>query len=328
MFREILVPLDGSAHSEHALPLAAALADLSGGRLTLVRVHTPAARVPPRDDGLEGLPGVREADTLAVEGARRYLEGLSGDIAPELVGHAVRTTVLVGAVADELLRYAREASIDLVVMTTHGRGAVGRAWLGSIADRLIRRARIPILLRRPGDVPGVLRSVPLWKHVLVPLDGSDIAAQILAPALALARLTHARITLLRVVDRTLLTFGYPPVPHGVVLESPAAANDEAIAHAALEAIAASLRAEGLHVDTSVVAHPRPAEAILQSAEALDADLIALSTRGRGGVSRVLLGSVADKVLRAAPVPVLVQRPGPVTPGQASATAAIEVVAGS
>lgn len=77
MFREILAPLDGSAHSAHALPLAAAIADLSGGRLTLTRGHTPAARIHSGEEA----PQLLETDALAIEGARRYLEGLSGDVA-------------------------------------------------------------------------------------------------------------------------------------------------------------------------------------------------------------------------------------------------------
>ena len=316
MFHEVLVPLDGSPHSEQALPLAGVIADLAGSHLTLARVHSPIGRLARAANGsMRGAP-LLAGDQLAIDTARRYLEGLARELAPELTGQSIATTVLIGGVSSELLRHARATATDLVVMTTHGRGAVGRAWLGSVADRLVRRSRIPILLLRPGEARPAPGAVPTWDHVLVPLDGSELAAQILTPALALARLTRARVTLLRVVDRALLAFGYPPVPHGAVLEPVSAAADEAVAREYLDRTAAALRAEDLDVDTSIIAHPRPAEAILDAAETAGAGLIALSTRGFGGVSRALLGSVADKVLRAATVPVLVQRPRAMMAGDA------------
>lgn len=304
MFHEITVPLDGSAHSEHALALAAAIADVAGARLTLVRVHTPLGRV----TAVSGA-SMLEVDEYAIDRAQRYLDGLARDMAPELNGDRLATRVLVGGVSAELLRYTRESGSDLVVMTTHGRGAVGRAWLGSVADRMVRRARVPILLLRPGErSPALPASAPAWLHVLVTLDGSDIAAQVLGSALALAKLMHARITLLRVVERTQLEFGYPSVPHGVVLEPRGLEDEVQEARAYVDGVADELHAAGAEVNAMVVVHPRPAEAILETADAIGADLIALSTRGHGGLSRVFLGSVADKVLRGASVPVLLQRP--------------------
>jgi nucleotide-binding universal stress UspA family protein len=147
-----------------------------------------------------------------------------------------------------------------------------------------------VLLVHPHEpAPGVLPE-PLVEEVVVPLDGSALAEQALGPALGLARLLEATCTLLRVVESS---------------GSPAeAAQEEARAY--LERVAGRLRGEGLSVRPRVVVAPHAAEAILEQARG--GGPIALATHGRGGLGRVLLGSVADKVIRGASAPVLVYRP--------------------
>jgi nucleotide-binding universal stress UspA family protein len=207
---------------------------------------------------------------------------------------------------------AEALGVDLVVLTTHGRGPLGRFWLGSVADALVRRLPVPALLVRPQEGAPAAEAV---RHILVPLDGSPLAEQILEPAAALAELTGAAVTLLRVVGPV------PPpgaeVPDGLIeeavqqlLEKTAELQERVNAGASqgLETAAARLRERGLVVQTRVAVADAPAPAILDAAREVGADLIALATHGRRGLKRLLLGSVADKVVRGGTLPVLLLRP--------------------
>ena len=104
--------------------------------------------------------------------------------------------------ADEIAEYAASVGADMVLMTTHGHTGVSRMWLGSVADALIRQTTLPILVVHPGEQGNVPRDVLSFKHILVPLDGSDLSASILGPATEVARATGARLTLLHVVSST------------------------------------------------------------------------------------------------------------------------------
>jgi nucleotide-binding universal stress UspA family protein len=200
---------------------------------------------------------------------------------------------------------------DLVVMTTHARGPVARFFLGSMADELVRRSAVPVLLVPPGPEPTRLIPQPAPEHVVVPLDGSALAEEALGPAADLARLLKADCSLLRVVE---------PSPTQRVPEG----RQEADAWAYLGRVAGRLHEQGLTVRVRVVSARHPAEAILEEARGLKNAVIALATHGRGGVRRMLLGSIADKVVRAACCPVFVYRPaamlGPV--GAAASASAV------
>ncbi len=186
-------------------------------------------------------------------------------------------------------------------MTTHGRGPLRRLLLGSVADQVVRRSAAPVLLVRPREIPTGPTPEPFVEGVLVPRDGSALAEQALGPALDLARVMEARCTLLRVVESG--DAPSPPAPGGIgIFEIPAAWE----ARAYLRQVAGRLREEGVPVQTRVVVARRAAEAIREQAR--DGDLIALATHGRGGVRRMLLGSVADEVVRGGSAPVLVCRP--------------------
>jgi nucleotide-binding universal stress UspA family protein len=198
--------------------------------------------------------------------------------------------------------------VDLVVMTTHGRGPFSRFWLGSVADEFLRRAPVPVLLVRPQETKPDLGREPALRHVLVPLDGSPLAEQILGPAVSLGSLTRADYTLLRVV---------PPPMFGVYdaggfaispVEEPSLEEQRSHAEAYLDKVAERLRAKSLPVRTQVIVGRQPSEAILEEAQTQAIDLIALATHGLQGLQRLLLGSVADKVIRGASIPVLVYRP--------------------
>jgi nucleotide-binding universal stress UspA family protein len=302
MLRELLVAVDGSSFSEHALPYAVDTARRSGARLHLVHVHEPIGTQTYAD----GVPVFDERwnDALRTQ-EKDYLESLAYRCM-EHGGVTVVTELLDGAVSASIAAYAAEVGIDLIVMTTHGRGGISRAWVGSVADALVRRASVPVLLLRPKDQVVEWNRGSAPKHMLIPLDGSELAEGILAPALDLARLSEARVTLLRIV----LPVPFVIAPHaaGPSFDEIGAAQSRESAAQHLNRVAGLLRSQGTQVATDAVFHTVPALGILDYAATHAVDIIAMATRGRGGWSRVALGSVADKVMRGTTMPVLLHRP--------------------
>jgi nucleotide-binding universal stress UspA family protein len=308
MLRSILVPLDGSAFGEHALPLALALARRAGAALHLVHVHQllPAT--------LDELTVLDQVEATLRKEEWTYLGGVAQRLAA-VAPVKVDPVLLDGEVAQALHDRAVETRADLVVLSTHGRGPLSRFWLGSVADKLVRRLPMPVLLVRPKEGPADLAAEPPLKHVLVPLDGTPLAEQALEPALKVGALTGARFTLLRVVKPAVLPqyVGEGSTVAGLhdsVLQDLRARQRrlEEEARAYLDAVADRLRQRGVPVQTRVVVEESPALGILGEIQEHGADLVALATHGRRGLSRLLLGSVADKVLRGASVPVLLHRP--------------------
>ena len=216
----------------------------------------------------------------------------------------VEHILLDGPVADVLAEQAQASRADLVVMSTHGRGALGRVWLGSVAAALARLAPVPLLLVRPQQ-PLVPLAEPVFRHILIPLDGSPLAEQAIGPAVALGALMDARYTLFQALDPLLAQHTHPPYAAGLAPQLSAEVQTSAAAY--LERMATRLRAQSLVVDTSL-AVGLPALSIRTYAQAHAVDLIAMATHGHGGVSRLLLGSVTDAVLHATDVPVLLVRP--------------------
>src|SRR6266487_2246759 len=196
MYRSILAPLDGSPLSERALPLALDIARRTGAFLHLVHVHLPLAApmytadFPLADTGL---------DERACESERAYLNALAGRLRAETdipVGAAFLDGAITDSVADLIAAHAREHRADLIVMTTHGRGGLARVWLGSVADELVRRLPMPVLLQRPDQRAPVTAVAQPPRRILIPLDGSANAEAVLPYALALGQATQAQYTLL------------------------------------------------------------------------------------------------------------------------------------
>lgn len=302
MLQSLLVPLDGSEFSERTIPLAQGLAKATGAKLHLAHVHVPH----PPDHFLsntqfhyEGLD-LEEYDEHHREQERAYLAEVEGRLAAET---PVESALLEGQVAEEVAAYATQVGADLILITTHGHTGVSRMWLGSVADALVRLTPLPLLVIHPAQGGHVPEDVLGFRHVLVPLDGSELSATILGPAADLAAAAGARLTLVHVVSSSAILGAriFPLLPDDV---EPAMEK----AREYLEARAEELRTRGLHVDVHVEEHEAPGRAIATIAEKLDADLIALATHGYGGLKRALLGSVADKVLRGSPLPLLVRRP--------------------
>lgn len=311
MYRSILVPLDGTHFAEHALPAALALARRGGARLLLVSISTPLTEA-----YVEGLYfSTLEMEKEVATRHQTYLEALAARIRG-LGNVTVDVLVKHGEVAATLCDLVAQGEADLVVMATHGRSALGRFWLGSVTDEMIRHASCPLLLIRPEDEEVDLQNEPRLSPILLPLDGTELAEQILPWAVSLAEhLPDARITLMRGIQSVVPVSSAPDLPEAEkaarallrqVQELQERLRQDAEQY--LEKVAAGLRARGLQVQTQVVVEDQPALAILHEAEQERAALIALETHGRRGLSRLILGSVADKVVRGSHVPVLVHRP--------------------
>jgi nucleotide-binding universal stress UspA family protein len=297
MLRSILVPLDGSDFAEHALPVALGIARRSGAEVHVASVHAP----PPPDPDLAA-----EWDQEVRQAQQEYLDRL-GERLRAVDGVDAHLVLLDGLPGEALSRQAAAVGADLIVMTTHGRTGLSRLWFGSVANDVVRHGHVPTLLVRPGAQRAEMGGPHRFTHVLVPLDGSDRAAEVLPFATGLGALDGARLTLLQVVMPPLppvhpYSFAVPvpePDPHALAVHVQRARER-------LAAVADTLRARGLHVECIVRTHDRPAEAILTFVAESGADLVAMTTHGRG-LSRLVTGSIADKVLRGARTPVLLYR---------------------
>lgn len=306
MFHTILVPLDGSEFGDYAVPTARAIAERAGAALHLALVHVPVYSA-----YVEGTAIIDpELDQASRANDHAYLQAVQQRLSAD-GGPTTTVTVLDGPVAETLAGYATQINADLVVMTTHGRGGLARFWLGSVADGLVRHSTVPVLLIRPDDAStAAAQTQPrAIKRMLVALDGSPLAEDMLASAMALGSVFDVDYTFIQVVDAIVVTSSPMMMDHGQ-REYAVLRQREAQARRYLETVAAPLRAEGYRIATEALVDPQPALAILRAARAQGSDVIALATHGYGGARRLLLGSVADKVLRGADRPVLVYRPQP------------------
>jgi nucleotide-binding universal stress UspA family protein len=301
MLRRILVPVDGSRFAEGALPVALCLARRDGAKLELVMVQEPplpitrAGGAPVRDP---------EYDREIRREARAYLAALLDRLDSSDRARA-ETALLEGRIVETLRDRVEEREVDLVVMTTHARGGVSRAWLGSVADGLVRQSPVPVLLLRPDGAAEPRPDDPAFGNVLIPLDGSPDGEQIVDRAIEVAGVERVCYTLLRV-----LASEKSPARAVVPLrgEPPSSRTQRATVDAQLEARVEGLRARRLAVRAETVIDDIPAQGILKRAAESGADLIAMTTRSRGGLERLLLGSVADKGLRNSNLALLLLNP--------------------
>jgi len=292
MYRTILVPLDGSAFSERALPMATTLAQTMSARLVLVRAASASV-----------FPGAdpTEAQCQAVEEAEGYLWALATGLSEQSL--SVEAAVPYGDAAEAILLEIGLRGADLVVMCSHGRSGLGRWIYGSVAEQVLARSPAPVLLVHPTGEAATLGPGPEQASLLVPLDGSAFAETALPHAIALAQAFGGTILLLRTVEPSMLAYHYPIM--GLVQESLAREHREAEAY--LSEVAEHLRNEGLSVQT-IVREGWPGDVIVYRGAALGPRLVVMATHGRTGVLRLLLGSVALEVVRRSPLPILLVRP--------------------
>lgn len=285
----LLVPLDGSEAAAAALAYAELI---PSRRVRLLRVEPDT--VGPMLAGADELTAWRAAQET--EG-RSALEAVAGPLRRQ--GRRVETAFVIGDPATAIVAAAGDC--DLVVMTTHGRGAGGRALFGSVADRVVRHSPVATLVVRGGDHPAAL---PPLTRLVVPLDGSPAAEQALPLATRLANDLGVPVHLIRVVAPDAVR---DALRAGAVVRSAVAAAHEAARREA-EVYRSTQERTLRNRDIPVSGEVRlglPADELLEAVGT--GDLVVMTTHGHGGLRRWLLGSVADKLVRAAPAPVLLVR---------------------
>jgi nucleotide-binding universal stress UspA family protein len=295
---QILVPLDGSTFAESALPLALALSKKTKAGIHLLTVVEPIPAF-----------AYEEWESATKEWSEGYLANVAERISPN-TGGKVTTALHTGHVVETLMAEVKSSKADLVIMATHGRGMLSRAWLGSVADGFMRQAEVPVMYVRPeeGKTPAAAPRAD-FETLLVPLDGSELSESALAHATDFGELFGSAYHLTRIVSYPI-DIASPYLPHTVQMNQSILADAKSGAAEYLEDHADRMRKRGLRVTTSVIVDTQAGHGILSEADAVGCDLIAMSTHGRRGVGRVVLGSTADKVLRGTHVPLLLHRPAP------------------
>ena len=320
MFKRILVPLDGSAGSERAIPLAARFARACGGTIVFVRVVPPPKEVgtyaPAANESTTVSPSTFEKD---LTDAASYLAEAIAVYAGDLTGITTEMDLGAGAASPTIFSTARFEHVDLVVMCSHGETGLKRWVFGSVAQQAVRHSPVPVLVL---NEHGVLPPDPDATHplrILVALDGSVLSEAALEPAAQLLTAwttptTQGELHLLRVVDL--------PPPSGK-FRSQAFIPDSLLeetrqeAEAYVKAVANRLR-EGflagtkLSTTTSVAVNTNVAGTIIKVAEYAEGteqtggyDLIAMATHGRSSLQRLVMGSVTEHVLGTTKLPLLI-----------------------
>lgn len=266
----ILVTTDGSPESESVFPAI----------MPLVRAYAPEVAVLYvfEDPEASFMPPARIAKAcgaLRATGVNAYLE------------------LREGVPAAEILRAARDKKADLIAISTHGRGGAVRLIAGSVAEEVLRGSEVPLLVTRPHT------NVHEWKKLVVALDGSERSESILPDAVRLAKKLNATVELVRVA-LPVVSSGMGEVPLVVPPEDPMPY---------LKTVVRRLEREGAKA-AAVGLEGGAAEAIVAHLKRTGASLLCMTTHGRSGLARILLGSVAELVVRKAPCPVLLRRSVP------------------
>src|SRR5688572_585664 len=292
----LLVPTDFSAASDAALAYAKRLAEPLGASLDVIHAFedpfTTAAFAAPVYTPLP--PGLRE--NLLQEADRRLAERLPVEQRVRFNG---RTEIVTGTPARAIADHATQRGTDLIVIGTHGRSGVRHLLLGSVAERVIRTAPCPVLTVRQAPAHGI-------RTLLVPLDFSESSDSALQYAFLLAERLGAVVQLLHVLDDPFLAdgltveayIGQSPTERAMTLED---------ARQRLAQRALPPHATGLTIEREVL-FGDVAATIAEYASVRGADLIVMGTHGRSGVAHLLMGSVAERLVRTAPCPVLTVRP--------------------
>ena len=299
MTRDIIVPLDGSQQADAAIPHAAELARSTGSAIHLVRVHVPVLAFMASESPL-AIPDP-EWDERVRDMAQDWLVRRAADVRAT-IGVPLTFELRIGSPAEQVTDAARERHALAIVCTTHGHGGWAPQWLGSVTDGIIRHSPCPVLAMSEQAV----RRVARVDRILVPLDGSETAAKILPVVQSVALAANAIVDLYRVVAPPWIGDAPNAVPGGRIdpFGVDPAAND---AKHELERTAQELIYRGVRATSTVEIATNSTRAILERIALTDPDMVALTTHGRG-LSRLFLGSVADKILRAGGRPALCWRP--------------------
>jgi nucleotide-binding universal stress UspA family protein len=293
MIKTILVPLDGSELAEQVLPYASELARRAGAELLLLTSIQPV--------------GIWDATATAINWdreerlAQEYLDAQKERL--QSAGVKVRVKRQHGEAAAGILETAEAEGVSLIAISTHGRSGLSRWLFGSVADRIVQSSSVPLLMIRPDSKTA---ATPAFKKLLVPLDGSEVAASVLPFVEEIAKLFGASLVLYHAVPPISAYPGFetvnPQIDGQVLQEMQTQAKE------LLSASAREMEARGHHA-TVAVSIDLAVDGILRAAKETNSDLIAIGTHGRSGLGRMVLGSVANAVMRRSELPCLLVHPG-------------------
>ena len=301
-FRNILVATDFSESAAVALKTAVSLARHCDAKLTVANViRDVSVSFAMLDYGTAWQAMPEDLNRLQDElrqDAERQLESLIGE--HRASGVEAATEVLVGAPYSAVIEAVKTQAFDLVIVGTRGMSAVKRVFVGSTATRLARACPVPVWIARQG-APGEAEPI------LVPLDFSPISEQLLSTAGTLAQATHARLHLLHIYDVEEL-YGVPPISDDTRAEL--SYYRRRARRLALEKLEESLAALGLDHGTATlhVTQGVPHQVINSTARKLDVGLIVMGSIGRTGLSGLLIGNTAEKILHTSDRSLLVVKP--------------------
>jgi nucleotide-binding universal stress UspA family protein len=300
MFEHIMVPLDGTELAEQALIPAVSL-----GRERDSHLHLATVVRPPRTESSELTAGL--SDSPAEDD---YMEAVAARVRDAGASNVSTARLSSDNIVDALEAHRKELGADLTVICTHGHGSIKRAWLGSVADGLVRTSDAPVLLVRAapaGEARGSeIRTDMSFDRVLVALDGSHFSRQAFGPATRLAGSSDTEFILARIIEASGV--GARSAMTGQAVTDERLQQARTLAEAKLNLEVQSFAPDGHSVEAVVELAPSVAQGILDLAQSRGADVIVIATHGRSGIQRLVLGSVADKVIRGADLPVLVVRP--------------------
>jgi nucleotide-binding universal stress UspA family protein len=302
MLQRPLLALDSNSIAEHAIPFVTLLAR---------QLHQPVVLVSVTPDEHDVDHVVRMARSgIAVVGhqfaqrADMYLRRMRARLSEEGVEAVI--DVRRGEAAPAILEAARAHDAELIAVATHGRGGLERWVLGSVADKVVRNSPVPVLLVKPpeGDRPAVAALTEL----LVPLDGSQVAEAAIPYAAYLARAFSVPIRVIRTVPVSPWTAASTDVDGATIVPPEVLAELEEDAQHYLERIVAQLVEQEVQATAHFATLKAPEAEILERAAAVAGSFVVMTSNGRTGWRRTLLGSVTDRVVRGCSVPVLVIRP--------------------
>ncbi len=294
MSRTVIVPLDGSKASEDSLPFARLLAERSGAALILMSVVEVTTEF---DAWIDTAPfSLEEEMSNWIDERQEYLRQLAEGFKGES-----HTIVRVGRPADEIREVVKGANEPVLVMASHGRSGIQQFVLGSVALQIVHQLHCPVVtihMQASGSpAPSSL------DRILFPLDGSTFSEQIIEQALAIVGRPAPALHLTRVLEAPV--WASHSFNAGLVGEYLAASRE--LIEEEMQELADRLTQEGYSAEWSI-RDGNPGDQIIEAANACGAGLIAMATHGRGGLGRLLLGSVAQRVLHRTNVPLLLIHP--------------------
>jgi len=285
MFERMVLLLDTSEPAEAVIPYAVHLASKMGSELDVVNV----------------IEGEASSERLA----KAYLDKIVDDIKEPGI-RKKRSVILRGKAADQILDYVERNKIDIIASASHGHSGIRKWFIGSTVDKIVRGTKVPVLLVHSKEKGSITRQAA-FTHVLLPLDGSKAAEAALPITESIANKIKVRVSLIRAVSPLVDQYAGPPEGYvvdytGKVMQ---ALEEEATDY--LKQTAKLFEEKGILVSTTMIMGS-PATEILKYIEKQKVDLVIMSTHGRAGFGRWILGSVENKILHSVEIPLLIVRP--------------------